>query len=221
MNNGLKYSPTNSYGFTQGQQPLNNIQAFQGYRPQSMAVANAFAPPDYSVVGGTPPAQFGSFNAGGLRYEQYAPPQLSNMPAWSNPIDGNYTNAMDMASDAYGTSKLANIGGLQSGQTYGVMDKFGDSLKSFFGGAVGTREAPGWGGLALSAAGGLASTYMGMKQYGLAKDSFDENKRQYAQNFDAQRGLTNSRLEDRQIRRNIERPDSMAAAEYMSKYGVK
>jgi hypothetical protein len=88
-------------------------------------------------------------------------------------------------------------------------------------GAIGTKEAPGWGGLALNAATGLAGTYLGLKQYGLAKDMFAENKRQYAQNFGAQANLTNSRLEDRQTRRNIERPDSMAVADYMAKYGVK
>jgi hypothetical protein len=62
---------------------------------------------------------------------------------------------------------------------------------------------------------------LGLKQYGLAQDMFSENKRQYAQNFGAQANLTNARLEDRQTRRNIERPDSMVAADYMSKYGVK
>jgi len=91
----------------------------------------------------------------------------------------------------------------------------------FFDNMIGTRENPGWGGLAVGAATGAANLFMGLKQYGLAKDMFAENKSQYAQNFDAQRGLTNSRLEDRQTRRNIERPDSMAAADYMSKYGVK
>lgn len=95
------------------------------------------------------------------------------------------------------------------------------AVGNWWDGAIGTKEAPGWGGLALGAATGLASTYLGLKQYGLAQDMFAENKRQYGQNFEAQRGLTNSRLEDRQTRRNIERPDSMATADYMSKYGVK
>jgi len=167
---------------------------------------------------------------------------------------GNYTNYMDMASDAYGSSGipnaggqiqnspnllgyvngadmssdmftngggLLNAGGLVNGQSYGLLDKMGDGLGSLFKGAIGTREAPGWGGLAMSAIGGAANTFMGMKQYGLAKDMFEENKRVSAQNFAVQGGLTNARLNDRQVRRNIERPDSMAAVDYMSKYGVK
>ena len=56
----------------------------------------------------------------------------------------------------------------------------------------------GWGGLALGAAGGLASAFMGMKQYGLAKQTLAENKRQFQLNYDAQKQTTNTRLEDRQ-----------------------
>lgn len=56
----------------------------------------------------------------------------------------------------------------------------------------------GWGGLALGAAGGLASAFMGMKQFGLAKQTLAENKRQFQMNYDAQKQTTNTRLEDRQ-----------------------
>ena len=37
-----------------------------------------------------------------------------------------------------------------------------------------------------------------MKQYGLAKKTLEENKRQFQMNYDAQKQSTNTRLEDRQ-----------------------
>ena len=59
----------------------------------------------------------------------------------------------------------------------------------------------GWGKNALGALHGLGSFYMGMKQYGLAKDTFNEQKRQFQMNYDAQRDSTNTRLADRQAAR--------------------
>lgn len=59
-------------------------------------------------------------------------------------------------------------------------------------------QQQGWGGLALGAASALGNSYMGMKQYGLAKDALKENKRQYNQNYAAQRQTVNTQLEDRQ-----------------------
>ena len=170
----------NNYGVTQAT-PLNNLQALQNYMPQPMAVGSDYAPTDYSVFGGTKPAQFGGLNAGNL-----APGAGAYSP----------TNLTAFGAGA-GTAPAAG---------------------NWWDGALGKD---GWGGMALGAATGAANLYMGLKQYGLARDMFDENKQQYTKNFEAQRGLTNSRLEDRQKRRNIERPDSMAAADYMAKYGVK
>lgn len=56
----------------------------------------------------------------------------------------------------------------------------------------------GWGGMALGAASGLMQGFLGMKQYGLAKKTLEENKRQFQMNYDAQKQSTNTRLEDRQ-----------------------
>ena len=39
-----------------------------------------------------------------------------------------------------------------------------------------------------------ANWYMGMKQYGLAKDTLKENKKQFAMNYGAQRDITNEKL---------------------------
>lgn len=56
----------------------------------------------------------------------------------------------------------------------------------------------GWGGLALGAAQGLGSLYLGMQQYNLAKDSLATSKAQFERNFANQVKTTNTNLEDRQ-----------------------
>lgn len=89
-------------------------------------------------------------------------------------------------------------------------------------GMLNSRDQQGWGGLALGAAQGIGNMYMGMQQYGLMKDAFENSKQQFERQFEAQKNLTNSRLEDRQKARvasnssAYESPDS-----YMTKYGVK
>ena len=82
--------------------------------------------------------------------------------------------------------------------------------------------AQGWGGLALGAAQGLGSAWMGMKQYGLAQDMFKENKRQYNQNYAAQKSMINSQLQDRQRARVASNPGAyQSEAEYMNQNRIK
>jgi hypothetical protein len=88
------------------------------------------------------------------------------------------------------------------------------------------NQNQGFGGLALGAAQGAASTYLGMKQYGLAKDSFKQNKREFNLNYDAQRQNTNTRLEDRQRARVSSQAGSPTSSyesvsSYMDKNAVK
>ncbi len=85
----------------------------------------------------------------------------------------------------------------------------------------GNRNQMGAAGFALQGASSLANLYMGMKQYGLAKDQLAFQKDSFSKQYDANRGLTNSRLEDRQARRVLENPNATGVAEYMSKWGVK
>jgi hypothetical protein len=84
----------------------------------------------------------------------------------------------------------------------------------------------GWGAPAIQGAGALMSGFMGMKQYGLSKKVFENNKQQFERNFAAQKGLTNSQLSDRQDRRNADarangQTDTTSTADYMAKWGVK
>lgn len=91
------------------------------------------------------------------------------------------------------------------------------SMDSF----LGENGQNGWGGLALNTFTGLANTFLGMQQYGLAKDSLRENKRQFNLNFDAQRKLTNSRLEDRQRARVASNPGAyQSVGAYMEQNGI-
>lgn len=87
---------------------------------------------------------------------------------------------------------------------------------------AGPDGGKGWGGLALGAANSLLSAFMGMKNYGLAKDQFNFQKDSWQKEYDAQKGLTNASLEDRQRRRVAENPSlAQDTASYMAKYGVK
>lgn len=95
-----------------------------------------------------------------------------------------------------------------------------DGAKGFFGGAVGTREQPGWGGLALGGASALGNLFLGMKQYGLAKDSLNFQKESFNKNWDAQAKLTNSQLADRQAVRAGGSPGHASVEDYMKRYGV-
>ena len=74
----------------------------------------------------------------------------------------------------------------------------------------------------LQGAGALMNGFLGMKQYGLAKEGFAENKRQFGLNYDAQRQMTNSSLEDRQRARVASNPNGyQSVGSYMDKYGVR
>ena len=100
----------------------------------------------------------------------------------------------------------------------GRINAAGAAEPSFFQSMLGTKDAPGWGGLALNAAGGLASTFLGMKQYGLAKKTLAENKRQFQLNYDAQKQTTNARLEGRQAARVSRDPTAyQSVGDYMNK----
>lgn len=114
-------------------------------------------------------------------------------------------------------------GFLPQGASYGQM---GPALPGAGGGGfmdslLGTKEAPGWGGTAMGAASGIFNAWMGMKQYGLAKDTLETNKQQFAQNFGAQQKMTNSRLEDRQRARVASNAGAyQSVGDYMKTNGV-
>lgn len=168
----------------------------------------------------------------------YSPAKLSAMMGYGNSSEqGGTSNYLGIPSERlpYGADSGGVLGGgigrgssdflsqLNTlGAPNGATPGFMDSLGGFFKSAIGTRDNPGWGGLALGTAQGIGSLYLGMKQYGLAKDSLETNKRQFQMQYDAQKNLTNSRLEDRQSARVQSDPGAhVPVDEYMKKYGVK
>jgi len=87
------------------------------------------------------------------------------------------------------------------------------------------RDGQGMAGLALGGVMGLANTLLGYKQYSLARDALKASRESEMRNYNAQRNLTNSRLEDRQNARINSSGGTNATYEspssYMDKYGIK
>ena len=110
-------------------------------------------------------------------------------------------------------------------QDPGLMASFSEWLKNS--GFVGSTtpqgiKTDGWGGLALGAAQGIGNSFMAMQQYGLAKDTLAQNKREFNMNYDAQRKTTNAALSDRQAARVAANPNAyQSVGDYMDKYGIR
>ncbi len=133
---------------------------------------------------------------------------------------------------AYDTTSFGMTGASSSPMSYGgdygadwgggYKAPQGGGFGDFFKGMIGTKDTPGWGGTVAGAAQGLFAGYMGMQQYGLAKEKLAESKKQFELNYNAQKGLTNSNLEDRQRARVASNAGGyQSVGEYMDKYGVK
>ena len=87
--------------------------------------------------------------------------------------------------------------------------------------AQGISSGGQWGTL-LGAAQGIGNLYLGMQQFGLAKDQLNFSKESWTKNYEANKGITNSQLADRQHARVASNPGAyQSVGEYMNKYGVK
>lgn len=129
-------------------------------------------------------------------------------------VGGTYGNAM-------GGADPGAMGGFNytAGSAPSAGGGFGQWMKDS--GMMGSTEngikTDGWGGLALGAAQGLMSGFMGMKQYGLAKKTLAHNQDVFNKNYAAQRQTTNTRLEDRQKTVVAMNSNNTPVAEYMNK----
>lgn len=120
------------------------------------------------------------------------------------------------------------LGGINIGAAGGSgAPGFFDSLKSwgknsgFLGSTENGVTTQGWGGTALGITQGLGNAWMGMKQYGLAKDQLAQSKKQFEMNYAAQQKTTNSALEDRQRARVASNPGAyQSVGDYMKKNGI-
>lgn len=75
-------------------------------------------------------------------------------------------------------------------------------------------------GSVLGTANALFNGYNAYKQNKIAKDTLNFQKDQYAKQYEAQRKMTNSQLEDRQRSRVWTNPNQTSVHDYMQKYGV-
>jgi hypothetical protein len=142
----------------------------------------------------------------------------------------NYSMFKDPMGDYrfYGQSvpKLnMNMGGMQlvptettptfdmdMGKTPSMFDKFSQGYsanKDMINGGVG-------------AALGLLGAYNGYQQNKNARESLDFSRAAFAKNYEAQRSITNSRLENQAAMRYGANPNrEVKPSEYMAKYGIK
>lgn len=160
---------------------------------------------------------------------------LRQMQAFSRPASG-------AAPVAQATPPAASPWDGQLGATYGAGSM--DSMGAGWGGTgVGPNATPfepsayqrftgyrapdgtgemGWGGMALGAASSLGNLWLGMKQYGLAKEQLAFSKDSFSKNWGAQVNTTNAALSDRQAARVASNPGAYdSVASYMAKYGIK
>jgi hypothetical protein len=108
-----------------------------------------------------------------------------------------------------------------------LMPEAYDGWKAFQRAVLGGRDQKGnqemgFGGLAIGGISALGNLYMGMKQYGLAKDQLNFQKSSFERNWEASKSTTNSALEDRQKARVASNPGAYeSVGSYMGKYGIK
>lgn len=102
---------------------------------------------------------------------------------------------------------------------------WGQKLSKWAFGDVNAQTETATSGFALptlSALAGIGNAYLGMKQYGLAKDSFKFQKKAWERDFAVQKNMINSEMTDRQNARVAANPGAHeSTASYMSKWGVK
>jgi hypothetical protein len=107
----------------------------------------------------------------------------------------------------------------------GLMGQFNSWLQES--GALGSRlsdgtQMQGWGGLALGGLSSAANLFMGMQQYGLAKQQLAFQKDAFNKNYAAQRTATNSALEDRQRARVASNGSAYESVDsYMARNSIK
>lgn len=79
----------------------------------------------------------------------------------------------------------------------------------------------GLANMGLGAASGLMSGWLGMQQYGLAKDALAQQKKAFGLNYDAQVKTTNARLNDVAASRYASNPNAyQSPSSYMKQYGI-
>ena len=169
------------------------------------AGTNFLTPPDAGILPATPGYSFGNFKSYGSPYEVSSAQGVGfNAEAMKG-----YTPPLATATDT----------------SPSMWQSFKDMIPSGFLSTTDTKtniKTDGWGSTALGVGKGLMDAYLGMQMYGIAKDTLENNKAQFAQNYAAQRTTTNNALEDRQRSRiNSSTTGSYeSVGDYMKKHAV-
>lgn len=122
------------------------------------------------------------------------------------------------------SANLGGSGGFDASSLYFTPEAISGDLGSNFGGAGSNilgNMSPFQAGVAgLGALSNAFGAFNGYKQTKLAKQQLAFQKDAFNKQWNAQRNLTNSHLEDRQKQRVARDPSAMSVAEYMNKYGI-
>jgi hypothetical protein len=156
-------------------------------------------------------------------------PTINQITPWSSNIQSSPFGGTDymksLESPGLGGVDFASsgngmIGGGDSGGWLSSLKGWGKD-SGFLGSTENGVTTQGWGGAALGLAQGLGNAWMGMKQYGLAKDQLAQSKKQFELNYGAQQKTTNAALEDRQKARVASNPGAyQSVGDYMKKNGI-
>lgn len=159
-----------------------------------------------------------------------AQPQQQNWGSLGGSWGSQAQYATPLADSAGGVPSLPSMGDqLLNTDTAGLANApqgMENSWGNLFGALGSTNQktgirSDGWGGMALGVGQGLAGAFLGAKQFSLAQDSLNENKRQFQLNYDNQRKTMNTELEDRQRARVASNSGAyQSVGDYMQKNGV-
>lgn len=145
-----------------------------------------------------------------------------------NPQSLNTNNSLDYG---WGSTSLGNntTSGVRFSGNTGIGGVGGggalSSERSWWDSMAGGKNADGstyngWGGMAIAGLGTAVNLWSGLENLKLGKESLALQKQQYLSNYDSQRKMVNSQLEDRQKLRVLESKNAMPVSEYMAKYGI-
>lgn len=136
----------------------------------------------------------------------------------NQPALGGLSGITDVNGQVNAGIDMSGWGGTQSWGA-GATDWLQNS--GFLGKTENGVTTQGWGGAALGAMQGFGNAFMGMKQYGLAKDQLAQSKKQFELNYGAQKKTTNAALEDRQAARVASNSGAyQSVGDYMKKNGI-
>lgn len=179
--------------------------------------------------------QYGSLNTFGQKIPQaYESEYAPGVPRFNQgkPFAGNFgmgqetSEASSMNYGGYnGTDLLSNF--LDGNQAYGTTQAPGmlDSMKSWYGENKGTlfgdKNAPGLIPMGVGLGTNIMNTYLGMQNYGLAKQSMQDARDRYASDYAAQKTVVNNQIADREASKagsgGMTRAEAMAYGEKRAK----